>query len=180
MLSERIELIGLSPKGLRLYGERTRVIRSMARYAGDVSRVQRFISRSTGERCNGLNLAASATRFQYASSAARAPSAPPCIQPLTSTAAFIAPADVPEIASTLSQVSSRSLSSTPQVNAPCEPPPCRAKSTRTESRSVLSRPLTPFAMLAQPQVRVARPPRPVRDQLRTSRLSIGNAEPGAR
>jgi len=40
-----------------------------------VSSVQRFISRSTGERCNGLNLAASATRFQYASSAARAPSA---------------------------------------------------------------------------------------------------------
>ena len=38
--------------------------------------------------------------------------------PLTSTAAFIAPAEVPEIASILSHGSSRSLSSTPQVNAP--------------------------------------------------------------
>jgi len=165
MLSERIELIGLRPKGLRLYGERTRVIRSMARYAGDVSSVQRFISRSTGERCNGLNLAASATRFQYASSAARAPSAPPFIQPLTRTAAFIAPADVPEIASTLSQVSSRSLSSTPQVNAPCEPPPCRAKSTRTGSRSPLARPLALFAMLAHPRANIGRLSQTAQEQL---------------
>jgi hypothetical protein len=122
--------------------------------------------------------AASATRFQYASSAARAPSAPPCIQPLTRTAAFIAPVDVPEIASTLSQISSRSLSSTPQVNAPSEPPPCKAKSTRTGSRSLLSRLLAIFAMLApSSKCRV-----PESDCPRTAvRFAMaGNADLGAR
>src|SRR5215475_11880994 len=46
----------------------------------------------------------------------------------------MAPAEVPEIASIFSHGSSRSRSSTPQVNAPCEPPPCRARSIRTGLR----------------------------------------------
>ena len=60
-----------------------------------MSSVQRPISRSRGERCRGLKAAARETRRQYASSAARAPSAPPFDHPSTSTAAFMAPADVP-------------------------------------------------------------------------------------
>src|SRR5271165_1037318 len=51
------------------------------------------------------------------------------------TAAFIAPAEVPETASMSSQGSSRKRSSTPQVKAPCEPPPCRARSTSTGARA---------------------------------------------
>ena len=57
-------------------------------------------------------------------------------QPSAMTAAFIAPADVPEIPSILIQGSSRSRSRTPQVKAPCEPPPCKARLTRTGRRSV--------------------------------------------
>ena len=51
------------------------------------------------------------------------------------TAAFIAPAEVPEMPSKLSQGSSSRRSSTPQVNAPWAPPPCSARSTRTGLRS---------------------------------------------
>src|SRR5580704_16811203 len=47
----------------------------------------------------------------------------------------MAPADVPEIPSIRSQGSSNRRSSTPHVNAPCEPPPCSARSTRMGSRS---------------------------------------------
>ena len=54
--------------------------------------------------------------------------------PWTSTAAFIAPADVPEMPSISSHGSSSSRSSTPQVKAPCDPPPCSARSTRSGSR----------------------------------------------
>ena len=46
-------------------------------------------------------------------------------------AAFIAPAEVPDMPSMRSQGSSRRRSSTPQVKAPCAPPPCNARSTRT-------------------------------------------------
>ena len=53
------------------------------------------------------------------------------MKPLTSTAPFIAPADVPEIASIFSHGSSRRRSSTPQVKAPCDPPPWRARSIGT-------------------------------------------------
>src|SRR5271166_4340351 len=52
------------------------------------------------------------------------------------TAAFIAPADVPEMPSISSQGSSSRRSSTPQVNAPCDPPPCKARSTRTGLRAI--------------------------------------------
>ena len=96
---------------------------------------QRPSSRSRGVRCSGLNSAALATRAQKTSSAARAPGAPPSAQPSASTAAFMAPAEVPEIASIRSHDSSSRRSRTPQVKAPCEPPPCSAKSTRSGSRS---------------------------------------------
>ena len=50
------------------------------------------------------------------------------------TAAFIAPAEVPEIASTSKRSLSSSRSSAPQVKAPCEPPPCRARSMGQDLR----------------------------------------------
>src|SRR5262245_43038996 len=90
---------------------------------------------SSGLRRMGLNRAECETRFQKASSAALAPSAPPAVYPATSTAPFMAPADVPDMPSMRSQGSSRRRSSTPHVKAPCEPPPCRARSTSTGSRS---------------------------------------------
>ena len=95
---------------------------------GELSSVQRPSRRSSGVRCSGLNAAADATRSQYASRAARAPDAPPLVQPSASTAAFMAPAEVPEMASIWSHGSSSRRSRTPQVKAPCEPPPCRARS----------------------------------------------------
>ena len=52
-----------------------------------------------------------------------APSAPPAAWPSASTAAFIAPAEVPETPSIFSHGSSSRRSITPQVKAPCEPPP---------------------------------------------------------
>src|SRR5688572_3941345 len=75
-------------------------------------------------------------RCQNSSRARRAPAAPPSRRPWASTTAFMAPADVPEIASMCSHGSCSSLSSTPQVKAPCAPPPCKAKSTRTGWRSL--------------------------------------------
>src|SRR5262249_30439944 len=88
---------------------------------------------SSGLRRMGLNRAECETRFQKASSAALAPSAPPAVYPATSTAPFMAPADVPDMPSMRSQGSSRRRSITPHVKAPCEPPPCRARSTSTGS-----------------------------------------------
>ena len=90
---------------------------------------------SIGPRWKGLYLAASETRFQKVSSAARAPVAPPSAKPLASTAAFMAPAEVPEMPSIVSQSSSSRRSTTPQVKAPCEPPPWKARSTSTGSRA---------------------------------------------
>ena len=102
--------------------------------AGELSSVQLPRSRSIGARWNGLKVAARDTRRQKSSSAARAASRPPFAMPWAKTAAFIAPAEVPEIASTSSQGSSSSRSSTPQVKAPCDPPPCSARSTSTVGR----------------------------------------------
>src|SRR6266850_7522854 len=102
---------------------------------GEESSVQRPRSTSSGPRRNGLKRAASETRRQKFSRAVRAPAAPPFAWPSTSTAAFIAPADVPEMPSIRSHGSSRSRSNTPQVNAPWEPPPCRARSIRMGLRS---------------------------------------------
>ena len=96
----------------------------------------RPIIRSIGERCSGLNAAARDTPRQNLSRAARAPSARPRSHPSTKTAAFMAPAEVPEIAAMWSQSSSSNRSSTPQVNAPWEPPPCRARSISAGSRSI--------------------------------------------
>src|ERR1700737_2674967 len=96
---------------------------SIARYAGEASSDQRPANRSNQERCSGLNAAALEMRHQYLLSASRAPAASPFIHPSASTAAFIAPADVPEIPAIRSQGSSRSRPKTPPVNAPWEPPP---------------------------------------------------------
>src|ERR1700730_4653647 len=101
---------------------------------GEESSVQRPSSTSSGPRRKGLKRAASETRRQKFSRAVRAPSAPPVAWPSTSTAAFIAPADVPEMPSIPSHGSSSRRSNTPHVNAPCEPPPCNARSTRIGSR----------------------------------------------
>src|SRR5436190_19015350 len=109
-------------------------MRSMATYMGEESSVQRPSSISIGPRRNGLKRAASETRRQKLSRAARAPSAPPSAWPSTSTAAFIAPADVPEMPSIPSHGSSSRRSNTPQVKAPWEPPPCNAKSTNMGAR----------------------------------------------
>src|SRR5271156_3440522 len=109
-------------------------MRSMATYMGEESSVQRPSITSSGPRRKGLKRAASETRRQNSSKAARAPSAPPLAWPSTSTAAFMAPADVPEMPSIPSHGSSSKRSSTPHVNAPCEPPPCNARSTRIGSR----------------------------------------------
>src|SRR5262249_44772552 len=107
----------------------------MATNAGEWSSVQRPSNTSSGVRRSGLSRAARDTRRQKFSSAARAPSAPLSAWPSISTAAFIAPADVPEMPSIRSHGSSSRRSSTPQVKAPCAPPPCSAKSTRTGARS---------------------------------------------
>ncbi len=103
-------------------------------YIGEFSSVQRPDSSASGPRCSGLKRPASDTAFQKPSSAALAPSTPPCSQPLAITAAFIAPAEVPEMPSIFSQGSSISRSSTPQVKAPWAPPPCRARSTSSGGR----------------------------------------------
>ena len=87
-------------------------------YIGEFSSVHWPVSISIGPRRIGLNFDASETVFQKSSSAALAPSAPPCAWPLAITAAFIAPAEVPEMPSKVSQGSSSRRSSTPQVNAP--------------------------------------------------------------
>ena len=94
----------------------------MAKKAGESSRVQRPIRRSSGVRCNGLRAAASRPAARSIERGARA-SAPAMVHPSASTAAFMAPAEVPDIASIRSHGSSSSRSSTPQVKAPCEPPP---------------------------------------------------------
>src|SRR5271165_571456 len=130
MRSARISRSGFLPIGFTSYGDTTRDIRSMATYIGEESSDQRPSSTSSGPRWNGLKRAASETRRQNVSSASRAPAAPPFAKPSTSTAAFMAPADVPEMPSISSHGSSSRRSSTPQVNAPWEPPPCRARSTR--------------------------------------------------
>jgi len=97
----------------------------------------------------GLNRAASATRRQNVFNAALAPAAPLAVKPAASTTAFIAPADVPDMPSMRSHGSSMSRSSTPQVNAPCEPPPCSARSTSTGSRaSATGRPCDSFNDIA--------------------------------
>src|SRR6201998_4228725 len=88
---------------------------------------------SSGVPRSGLSTAALDTRRQKFSNAARAPSAPPLAWPSTSTAAFIAPADVPEMPSMRSHGSSSRRSSAPQVKAPCEPPPCSARSISSGS-----------------------------------------------
>ena len=105
-----------------------RVSISLAMYAGEFSSVQRPDNTASGLRCSGLKREASDTAFQKVSSAALAPSTPPCSRPLAMTAAFIAPAEVPEMPSICSQGSSISRSSTPQVKAPWAPPPCSARS----------------------------------------------------
>ena len=71
----------------------------MATNAGEWSSVQRPSSTSSGVRRSGLSSAARDTLRQKSSSAARAPSAPPAAWPSASTAAFMAPADVPEMPS---------------------------------------------------------------------------------
>src|SRR6476620_10206366 len=109
-------------------------MRSKARYRDDVSSVHRPRRMSSGLRRKGLNRAPLETLFQKSSSRSLAPSAPPSAWPSTRTAAFIAPADVPEMPSIRSHGSSIKRSSTPQVKAPCEPPPCKARSTRSEDR----------------------------------------------
>src|SRR5215831_6763369 len=106
----------------------------MATNAGEWSSVQRPSNTSSGVRRSGLSSAAFDTRRQKFSSATRAPSAPSSAWPSTSTAAFIAPAEVPEMPSIRSHGSSSRRSRTPQVKAPCAPPPCSAKSTRTGAR----------------------------------------------
>src|SRR5215203_3227590 len=50
-----------------------------------------------------------------------------------------------------SHVSSSRRSSTPQVNAPCEPPPCSAKSTKMGGRSNASVSETTVVILKEPQ-----------------------------
>src|SRR5690606_33178048 len=51
---------------------------------------------------------------------------PPICKPYAHTTVLIAPALVPDIASTSISSTSNNLSNTPQVNAPCAPPPCKA------------------------------------------------------
>ncbi len=96
---------------------------SIAMNAGELSRLQLPVSISHGPRRNGLKRAASDVLRQKACSISRAVSRPPLAMPAATTAAFIAPAEVPEIPSIVSQSSSSSRSRTPQVNAPCAPPP---------------------------------------------------------
>ena len=73
---------------------------------------------SISERSEPPYLPSTLIARQNASSLARAPSAPPSIQPSATTTAFIAPALVPVSASMPRRPSSRMTSSTPQVKAP--------------------------------------------------------------
>src|SRR5262249_49772030 len=57
-------------------------------------------------------------------------SAPPRRRPSARMPAFIAPALVPLMPTISKSGSCSSRSSTPHVNAPCEPPPCRATAMR--------------------------------------------------
>src|SRR6516162_2445092 len=107
---------------------------SIATKTGEWSKLQRSRSTSRKPRRSGLSTAARDTLRQNASNAERAASAPPLAWPSTSTAAFIAPADVPEMPSICSHGSSSRRSRAPQVKAPCAPPPCSARSIRIDSR----------------------------------------------
>lgn len=111
-------------------------MRSVATYIGEKSSDHRPRSRSIGVLWNGLNAAAFDTRRQKSCIAERAPSRPPTIIPCAKTAAFIAPADVPDMPSISSHGSSRRRSRTPHVNAPCEPPPCNARSISKGAREL--------------------------------------------
>src|SRR5271166_723526 len=70
------------------------------------------------------------------------------MNPLTRTAAFIAPAEVPEIAAIFSDFSSTNRSTTPPVKPPWEPPPCKARSIRTSSRGSSDCPADSSVILA--------------------------------
>ena len=129
-----------------------RAIRSRVTNIGEVSSVQRPSITSRGVRRKGLSNAASETRRQNCSSAALAPSAPPAAWPLMRTAAFMAPAEVPEMPSISSLGSSKRRSRTPQVKAPCAPPPWSARSTR-------SGPPSPFALVFMEDALTFRPGR---------------------
>ena len=85
-----------------------------------MSRLQRPITRSSGERCSGPEGRGLVTHAANISLGAhRALSCSPSVQPSTSTCKRSwRAADVPEIAAMCSQSSSSSRSSTPQVNAP--------------------------------------------------------------
>src|SRR6516162_2392471 len=111
---------------------------SIATKTGELSKLQRSRSTSRKPRRSGLSTAARDTLRQNASNAERAASAPPLAWPSTSTAAFIAPADVPEMPSICSQGSSSRRSRAPHVKAPCAPPPCSARSIRIGSRFKVS------------------------------------------
>src|SRR5215469_11705692 len=111
---------------------------SIATKTGEWSNVHRLRRTSRKPRRSGLSKAARETLRQKPSRAERAASAPPLAWPSTSTAAFIAPADVPEMPSICSQRSSSRRSRAPQVKAPCAPPPCSARSTRKGSRLEVS------------------------------------------
>ena len=129
ILSARMSANGLKAVGFRSYGEKRRDARSKATNIGELSIVQRPSRISMGPRRKGLITAALDTRCQNASSAARPPSAPPSAYPSLKTAAFMDPAEVPEMPSICSQGSCNKRSRTPQVKAPWDPPPCKAKST---------------------------------------------------
>src|SRR5262245_56105948 len=75
----------------------------------------------------------------------------------------MAPADVPEIASMRSHGSSSRRSSTPHVNAPCEPPPCSARSIRSGSRVTAA---SEGAVCITPQLDAYRPSKTIATNLR--------------
>src|SRR5262245_33885482 len=134
---DRIRLSGFRPVGFTSYGEKTRDARSKAMYRGLLSIVQRPSTTSSGPRRSGLSCPARATALQKLSRAARAPSAPPAACPATRTAAFIAPAEVPETPSMRSHGSSSRRSRTPHVKAPWAPPPWSPRSIDTASRELI-------------------------------------------
>ena len=111
----------------------------MPAVAGRPKNLSQGISRSgdTGPPASGMSPQKSASAFS-------APCRPSFGSPCASTAAFIAPAEVPEMPSKASRPSSRIASSTPQVKAPCAPPPCSARLTVLVFRAAV--PPSPIAV----------------------------------
>src|SRR5262245_21548494 len=122
---------GLILSGLKSYGDRYRVSACIQRPTGVPSIGQNENRRSTARRCTSGRFPPRLAARQNSVSRLRASSGPPRASPSASMIALTAPADAPDMPSTVRRPSSSRWSITPQVKAPNAPPPCSATLMRS-------------------------------------------------